>query len=118
MPSRIESVVPARPGVQSFLLAVCPEKVRALAYEPHDFEARANYPENLPIVGALFRRSSRGIQDAFSILPPDVLVDIENESDWAAGVADDLQLRSGLPVVTIKRSWSNCLKHFGISIWL
>lgn len=104
IPVPVQRVVPARPAVQIFLVAACPEKVAALAYEPPDYEKSAlpNGGEDLPVVGSMYKRQADEIASLLSTLQDAVIVDIAYRSDAEAKQVKYLQEHSSVPVVAFE----------------
>lgn len=103
IPSAIAHIAPARPAAQQFLLAVAPDKLAALAYEPKGNEARARQRADEVLVGALFDRAAYGEDVSLRQSQVELLVDVENDSSWAAETAANLEKKTGVPLYTVRR---------------
>ncbi len=104
LPAEIGSVVPSGSYAQIILSTLCPEKLASLsaALTRTQKQYLDDRLDELPVTGQFYGGGSTVNYEAIVALAPDVIIDIGEAKESVAADMDELQQKTGIPVIFVE----------------
>lgn len=104
LPAEIGSVVPSGSYAQIILSTLCPEKLASLsaALTRTQKQYLDDRLDDLPVTGQFYGGGSTVNYEAIIALAPDVIIDIGEAKESVAADMDELQQKTGIPVIFVE----------------